>query len=65
MTDITDMTDEQFEKQVSALEQELFEGMHKFNQEISAIKSALNEDFAAADVALREFGEEVASGSDE
>lgn len=61
---MSDLTDEQFENEVAALEQELAAGSAAIAKSIESLRAELNADFAATDAALVDFYDEVANGSD-
>lgn len=61
---MNDLTDEQFNQEVAALEKELTEGVAALDQELQTLHSQLNLDLAAADTALQEFAAEVEKEDD-
>lgn len=62
---MTDITDEQFDSEVAALERKLEEGVTAINEELQTLHTQLNADLAAADQALNEFAKETEKGESE
>lgn len=62
---MADLTDEQFNAEVAALEKELSEGVASIDAELSTLHSQLNADLGAADAALKEFAAEVEKEEEE
>lgn len=62
---MTDMTDEQFNAEVAALEKELAESSAVISKKISDLQADLNNDFAEADKTLEEYRLEIEKGTDE
>ena len=61
---MTDMSEQEFDAQVTALEQELRDGSSEYKQKIDSIRTDLNSDFASADQALHDFAGELARKTD-
>lgn len=62
---MTEITDQEFDQKVAALEKEISGESAAIAHKISNIQGELNKDFAEADKALEDFRKEVESGTDE